>query len=237
MFHGVDHIGVGVGDLDAALEFYGGDRLQSGAVRLHRRGSRDASFSRRRGAGRGWRCSRTRRRRRSGPGKIKLVQVLDGDGPPPAPAGQGWGEVGVCEVCLHVRGVRAVHDQLVAELGGTVADGAAVGQRACRNDISLDIAYVADPVGRQDRDDRVDGALALAPRPAARRGRQPRRLRGRRHRAGAATSTQRLGFGELLFESTEFFEPMAGLVRPRAARAAHGHDHVRAGGGDRAAAA
>ena len=41
-----------------------------------------------------------------GPGRVKLVQVLDGDGPPPVPAGQAWGEVGVCEICLHVRGVQ-----------------------------------------------------------------------------------------------------------------------------------
>src|SRR3954453_3696172 len=49
-----------------------------------------------------------------GAGRIELVQVLDGDGPPPTPTGGGWGELGICEICLHARGVDAVHRQLVA---------------------------------------------------------------------------------------------------------------------------
>ena len=53
-----------------------------------------------------------------GPGRVKLVQVLDGDGPPPVPDGQAWGEVGVCEICLHVRDVQGVHDAPRRRPGG-----------------------------------------------------------------------------------------------------------------------
>ncbi len=93
-----------------------------------------------------------------GPGRLKLVQVLDGDGPPAAPEGQAWGELGVCEICLHVRGVKAVHDRLVAEAGATSLmeplDGLGdAARRVARHRLRR------RPVGRQARDDRVDRPL------------------------------------------------------------------------------
>ena len=80
-----------------------------------------------------------------GPGRVKLVQVLDGDGPPPVPEGQAWGEIGVCEICLHVRGVQAVFDALVA--AGCEPLMEPVGADVPPTGVTLDIAYVADPWG------------------------------------------------------------------------------------------
>jgi len=80
-----------------------------------------------------------------GPGRVKLVQVLDGDGPPPVPSGQAWGEVGVCEICLHVRDVQGVHDALVT--AGCESLMAPMAADVPPNGVSLDIAYVADPWG------------------------------------------------------------------------------------------
>ena len=82
---GVDHVGVGVGDVDEAIEFYGrhvgfdrvlfdytgelpGLEAVAGCVadaRVAMLENSDATPI--------------------GPGRVKLVQMLDGDGPPPVP--------------------------------------------------------------------------------------------------------------------------------------------------------
>jgi hypothetical protein len=79
-----------------------------------------------------------------GSGRIKLVQVLDGDGPPPKPPAQEYGEVGICEVCLHTRGTAAVHRRLVDELDcpPLMEPVSAVLEP---NGVSCDLSYVADP--------------------------------------------------------------------------------------------
>jgi len=207
VFQGVDHIGVGVGDLDAALGFYGG--IGFSQVLFDYTGEVPGSEL----------FGPSRRRARVamianpsatpvGPARLKLVQVLDGDGPPPAPAGQGWGEIGVCEICLHVRGVQAVHDRLVAELGARSLMAPLSGS-VMPNDVSLDIAYVADPWGGKIEMIEWTGLWRSLPGPP--------RAEGVNHVAFGVADVarsrrfyERLGFGELLFESTEFFEPMAG---------------------------
>ena len=118
-----------------------------------------------------------------GPGRVKLVQVLDGDGPPPVPDGQAWGEVGVCEICLHVRDVQAVHDALVAAGCASLMEPMSADVPPTRRHARHRLRR--RPVGDEARDDRVDGALALAAGPGPRRGRQPRRLRRHRHGAHA----------------------------------------------------
>ncbi len=206
MFLGVDHIGVGVGDLDAALAFYGGVGFSqvlfeyTGEVTCiellgpRRRRARVAMVA-------------NPQATPVGPGKLKLVQVLDGDGPPPPPAGQVWGEVGVCEICLHVRGVQAVHDRLVGELGARSLMAPLSGS-VMPNDVSLDIAYVADPWGGKIEMIEWTGLWRSLPGPP--------RAEGVNHVAFGVADVaksrgfyERLGFSELLFESTEFFEPMA----------------------------
>ncbi len=118
-------------------------------------------------------------RRRSGPGRVKLVQVLDGDGPPPVPAGQAWGEVGVCEICLHVRNVQEVHDALVA--AGCASLMEPMSAEVPPSGVSLDIAYVADPWGTKLEMIEWTGLWRSLPGPRTRRGCQPRRLRRHRH--------------------------------------------------------
>src|SRR5215467_1633276 len=106
MFSGVDHVGVGVADVDAGINFYG--RVGFSEVLFDWTGEVP-------GRGRRARVAMLGNPEATpvGPGRVKLVQVLDGDGPAPAPEGQAWGELGICEICLHVRGVQAVHDRLV----------------------------------------------------------------------------------------------------------------------------
>jgi len=113
-FQGVDHVGVGVSDADEAIEFYG-RHVGFDRVLFDHTGELPGLET---VAGRAPRARVAMLESGSatpiGPGRVKLVQVLDGDGPPAPPAGQAWGEVGVCEICLHVRGVQEVHDRLVA---------------------------------------------------------------------------------------------------------------------------
>ena len=135
---GVDHVGVGVADMEEAKAFYG--RVGFSDVRFDYTGrvpgpDREARVVMLSNPG----------ATPVGAGGIKLVQVLDGDGPPPAPTGGGWGELGICEICLHARGVTDVHRSLVAAGAESLMEPltAAVDP----NDVSLDIAYVADPWG------------------------------------------------------------------------------------------
>jgi catechol 2,3-dioxygenase-like lactoylglutathione lyase family enzyme len=198
-FRGVDHVGVGVADMDAALRFYGqvgfGDVLfdYTGDVPGPDRRARVVMLANP-GA------------TPIGPGRIKLVQVLDGDGPPPAPAGGGWGELGICEICLHARGVEGVHRQLVAAGAESLMEplDAAVDP----HDVSLDIAYVADPwQGKLELIEWTGLWKSLPGGP---------RAEGVNHVAFGVADIDRtrafyeqLGFTEMLFESTEFFDPMA----------------------------
>src|SRR5438046_10746177 len=102
-FRGVDHVGIGVADMSAAISFYGeigfddiiGD--YTGVVPGPDRNARVVLLA-------------SSEATEVGPGRVKLVQVLDGNGPQPAPVGRGWGEVGVCEICLHTPGVHDAHD-------------------------------------------------------------------------------------------------------------------------------
>jgi len=198
-FRGVDHVGVGVADMDAAVRFYGqvgfGDVLfdYTGDVPGPDRRARVVMLANP-GA------------TPIGPGRIKLVQVLDGDGPPPAPAGGGWGELGICEICLHARGVAGVHRQLVAAGADSLMEplDAAVDP----HEVSLDIAYVADPwQGKLELIEWTGLWKSLPGGP---------RAEGVNHVAFGVADIDRtrafyeqLGFTEMLFESTEFFDPMA----------------------------
>jgi catechol 2,3-dioxygenase-like lactoylglutathione lyase family enzyme len=199
MFRGVDHVGVGVADMDAAVEFYRqvgfGDVLfdysgdvagPDGRARVVMLGNPGATPI--------------------GPGRIKLVQVLDGDGPPPAPTGGGWGELGICEICLHVRGVEEVHRQLVAAGAESLMEP--LQAAVVPHNVSLDIGYVADPWrGKLELIEWTGLWKSLPGAP---------RAEGVNHVAFGVSNMdatrayyERLGFTEMLFESTEFFGPMA----------------------------
>ena len=206
MFRGVDHVGLGVGDLDRALAFYGRVGFSElvfayeGVVPgLDFLGGRDRTA----------RVAMVANPAATpvGPGRLKLVQVLDGDGPPPAPAGQGWGEIGVCEICLHVRGVQQVHDRLVADLGARSLMAPLSGA-VSPNDVSLDIAYVADPWGGKLELIEWTGLWHSLPGPARAEGVNHVAF-GVKDMARSRAFYEQLGFTEMLFESLDFFEPMA----------------------------
>jgi len=213
VFAGVEHVGVGVADTEAALAFYGEVGFSevlfdfTGEIP----GSEAFAGSRRRG-----RVVMLANPHATpvGPGRLKLMQLLDGAGPPPLPAGQGWGELGVSEVCLHVRDVGAVHARL-AGLDGARSLMAPLDGAVPPHEVSLDIAYVADPWGGKLELIEWTGLWRSLPGPA--------RAEGVNHVAFGVSELarsrafyERLGFTEPLFESTEFFEPMASwYTRPR----------------------
>jgi catechol 2,3-dioxygenase-like lactoylglutathione lyase family enzyme len=118
-FRGVDHVGVGVADAAAAVDFYG--RVGFGDVLFDYTGDVPGPDRRARVV-----MLANPQATPVGPGRIKLVQVLDGGGPPAAPSGGGWGELGICEICLHVRDVGAVHRQLVAARAESLMDSSSV---------------------------------------------------------------------------------------------------------------
>jgi catechol 2,3-dioxygenase-like lactoylglutathione lyase family enzyme len=198
-FRGVDHVGVGVADIEAALAFYGqvgfSDVLfdWTGRVAGPDREARVAMLA-------------NPQATPIGAGRIKLVQVLDGDGPPPAPTGGGWGELGICEICLHARGVEGVHRALVGAGAESLMEP--LSASTTPNDVALDIAYVADPWrGKLELIEWTGLWHSLPGGP---------RAEGVNHVAFGVADMEltrgfyeRLGFTEPLFESTEFFDPMA----------------------------
>ena len=208
MFAGVDHVGIGVGDMDVALDFYG-RRLGFTEVLFDHSGAlpglEELTHRPRREA-------RTVMLRSASPtplgsGCIKLVQVLDGDGPPPMPAAQQYGEVGICEVCIHTRGTEAVYRSLVDELAcdPLMEPVSAVLEPT---GVSCDLAYVADPSRGKVELIEWTGLWKALPGPP--------RLEGVNHVAFGVSDMDatrefyaQLGFSELLFESHGFFDAMA----------------------------
>lgn len=207
MFRGIDHIGVGVGDMQMALDFYGAVGFSD--VLFDHTGPAPGSEAFTGGAPRQARIAMVASTHATpmGPGRIKLVQVLDGDGPAPLPAGMGWGEVGVCEICLHVRRLDEVHARLAALPGGGTLMAPLAGA-VPPHDVTLDISYVHDPWGGKIEMIEWTGLWKQLPGPA--------RAEGVNHVAFGVADMQRslafyrrLGFDEFFFESTEFFGPMA----------------------------
>ena len=147
MFQGVDHVGVGVADMAAALEFFD-RRLGFSEVLFDYTGElpglEDLTHRRRTLARVAMLASRYPTP--LGPGRVKLVQVLEDGGTPAAPSGLGWGEVGICEVCLHARDVAQVHKELVETHGCTELMGY-VSASTTPFDVTADVSYVEGPGG------------------------------------------------------------------------------------------
>jgi catechol 2,3-dioxygenase-like lactoylglutathione lyase family enzyme len=142
---GLDHIGVGVTDLDRSLAFYG--RIGFTEVAFDHTGPLPGLD---RVAGRSGVEARTVLLRSAnasplGPAAIKLVQTLD-EAPAPMPEGQAWGELGICEVCLHVKDQREAYRRMVDDVGAESLmepDESLVPPL----DTRCDMSYVADPDG------------------------------------------------------------------------------------------
>jgi catechol 2,3-dioxygenase-like lactoylglutathione lyase family enzyme len=207
MFKGVDHVGVGVGDMDEALAFWGAVGFADvlfdysgevpGTERFTGAGARKARVVMLANGG----------ATPVGPARVKLVQVLDGDGPPPIPEGQAWGELGICELCLHTRDVWKTHERLAALPGGKSLMEPLSGAVVPTN-VALDISYVSDPWGCKLEMIEWKGLWTSLPG-------EPR-AEGVNHVAFGVADMKRsldfyrrMGFEERLFESTDFFDPMA----------------------------
>jgi catechol 2,3-dioxygenase-like lactoylglutathione lyase family enzyme len=207
MFNGVDHVGIGVVDMGTALEFFS-----------QRLGFSDVLFDHT-GPLPGLEELTHRRRTRArvamvasrwptplGPGRVKLVQVLEDGGTPAAPSGLGWGEVGICEVCLHARDVAQVHKELVGTHGCTELMEF-VSASTTPFDVSVDVSYVEGPGGGKIEILEWTGLWKALPG-------EPR-LEGVNHVAFgvqdlAATREfyAQFGFSHLVFETNGYFEPM-----------------------------
>ena len=207
MFRGVEDIGIGVGDMETALAFYGAVGFSE--LLFDYTGPVPGTETVSGGAPRTARVALLANAEATpmGPGRVKLVQVLDGDGPPPVPEGLGWGELGICEICLHVRDLESVHARLAALPGGGTLM-APVSGAVPPHDVSLDISYVHDPWGGKIEMIEWTGLWKQLPGPP--------RAEGVNHVAFGVSDMdrslafyRRLGFGEFFFESTEFFGPMA----------------------------
>ena len=207
MFAGVDHVGIGVEDMGTALEFFS-QRLGFSDVLFDHTGDLPGleelthrPRTRARVAMVASRCPTP-----LGPGRVKLVQVLEDGGTPAAPAGLGWGEVGICEVCLHARDVARVHKELV-ETHGCTELMAFVSASTDPFDVSVDVSYVEGPGGGKIEILEWTGLWKALPG-------EPR-LEGVNHVAfgveDLAASREfyaQFGFSHLVFETDGYFEPM-----------------------------
>jgi catechol 2,3-dioxygenase-like lactoylglutathione lyase family enzyme len=208
---GVDHIGVGVSDVDRSLAFYAGlgfsdvvfdeDLELPGLERVAGRPAVRARVA----------MLRPERPTALGMAAVKLVSTLD-QTPPPLPDGIGWGEPGVCEVCVHVKDQASTYRRML-ELGVT---GLMEPNEAPLPpyDTRCSLSYVADPDGTKiemiEWHDLEQGwPLDDGPQ-------------GVNHVAFGVADIERsrsfyreLGFTGMLFESDGFFEPMAPWYAPR----------------------
>lgn len=209
---GVDHIGVGVSDMDQSMRFYAD--LGFTEVAFDYTGALPGLD---RVAGRSGTEARVVMLRPEnetvlGSGAVKLVHTIDAP-PPPMPVGMAWGEPGVCEVCIHAKDQGALYRRLVDELGHaglmepTEAPLPPYGTRC-------GLSYVADPDGTKiEMIEWLDLERGW-PDPAG--------PHGVNHVAFGVADIERtrafyrrIGFTGLLFESDGFFEPMDPWYHPR----------------------
>lgn len=208
---GLDHIGVGVSNVDASLAFYADLGFTDVAFDVTTELPGLSTIS-------GW--QRTEARvvllRSDNPtvlgrAAIKLVGLVDRPNPE-LPAGIAWGEPGICEVCVHVHGQEAFHASLVERGYPNLMDP---------NEADLDpyqthcgLSYVADPDGAKI--ELIEWSTLESGWPVV-DGPQ-----GVNHVAFGVTDIERtrefyqaLGFSGQLFESEGYFEPMHPWYAPR----------------------
>lgn len=201
---GLDHIGIGVTDLDAARAFYAqlGFTDQSfdytgplpglAGVSGHEETTARVAYLR---AGNPTVLGRA---------GIKLVQILDRP-QPPMPAGQAWGEPGICEVCVHVNGQAELHAELVASGHVSLMEPNEADLEPYQTHCGL--SYVADPDGAKI--ELIEWSTLAAGWPLE------EGPHGVNHVAFGVSDIERtqafyrdLGFTGQLFESDGYFEPM-----------------------------
>lgn len=208
---GVDHIGVGVSDMERSLAFYA------------QLGFTDVAFDEQleltgldRVAGRSDVSARVAMLRPANPtalglAAVKLIQTTD-QAPPPMPEGIGWGEPGVAEVCIHVKGQAELYRRLTAQgVPGLMEPNEAP---LPPHDTLCSLSYIADPDGTKIEmiewhdlesgwpvDDGPQGVNHVA--------------FGTRDIDRTRDFYRELGFTGMVFESDGFFEPMDPWYAPR----------------------
>ncbi|HEY4276826.1 MAG TPA: VOC family protein [Conexibacter sp.] len=148
-----------------------------------------------------------------GPGAVKLVKTLDV--PPPAmPQGMAWGEPGVCEVCVHVKDQAALYERLKS--AGHTALMEPNSSPLTPYGTLCSLSYVADP--DRTKIELIEWLDLEAGWP------QEDGPQGVNHVAFGVASLERtrafyqqLGFTGMLFDSDGYFEPMHPWYEPREA--------------------
>lgn len=208
---GLDHIGIGVSDMDASVRFYA------------ELGFTDVAFdvtAELPGVGGVTGYDETAARvvllRADNPtvlgrAAIKLVSTVSRANPA-MPDGMAWGEPGICEVCVHVHGQAAFHADLVSRGHANLMDPNEADLDPYRTHCGL--SYVADPDGAKI--ELIEWSSLESGWPVV-DGPQ-----GVNHVAFGVTDVERtrdfyrtLGFTGQLFESDGYFEPMHPWYAPR----------------------
>ena len=235
-FRGVDHVGVGVGDMEAAHRVLRAERRLR-RVRFDYTGdAAGARGDRRRAAAARVAMLESAVRRRSGPARSSSCRCSTATGRRRSRRAAAWGELGVCEICLHVRGVQEVHDALVAAGRASLMEPT---ERRC----AAERCHARHRLRRRSVGGKLEliewtGLWRSLPGPRARRGREPRRVR--RHRHGADARVLRAArVHRAAVRVGRVLRSDGAVVRspwydPAASRAAHDDADARAGGGDRA---
>ena len=201
---GLDHIGIGVSDMVTAMKFYAALGFTDLAFDYSGPLPGTSEVS-----GHSETPARVVYLRAANPtvlgrASVKLVHFTDRPNPP-RPSGQAWGELGICEVCVHVHGQKEFHRQLVAAGHTSLMEP---------NEADLDpyqthcgLSYVSDPDGAKI--ELIEWSTLEAGWP---HGAGPQ---GVNHVAFGVSDIERtrafyreLGFTGQLFESDGYFEPM-----------------------------
>jgi len=210
---GVDHIGVGVSDMERSIRFWTGLGFSEVAFDYTGELGGLAGVADRDVAEARVVMLRPAEPTVLGPAGVKLVQTTDAP-PPPMPEGIGWGEPGVAEVCVHAKDQAALYERLVA-------DGATALMEPNTSPLTpygtmCSLSYVADPDGTKIE---LIEWLDLEQGWPQEAGPQ-----GVNHVAFGVASLERtrafyrqLGFTGMLFDSDGYFEPMHPWYAPREA--------------------
>lgn len=209
---GVDHIGVGVTDIERSTSFWA--ELGFTDVAFDYTGPLPGLAP---VAGREVRARVVMLRPAEasvlGPGAVKLLQTIDTP-PPPMPKGMAWGEPGVCEVCVHARGQEALYRRLVDAGHRSLMEP--VRAELDPHGTACSLSYVADPDGTKiELIEWLDLERGWPGQPGP---------QGVNHVAFGVESLERtrafyrrLGFSGMLFDSDGYFEPMHAWFEPRPA--------------------
>ena len=201
---GVDHIGVGVTDMERSRAFWA--ELGFTEVAFDHTGPLPGlgAVAGRDGVEAQVVMLRPAEPTPLGLGAVKLVRTVDAP-PPPMPETMAWGELGVCEVCVHAKDQGAVYERLVAAGHTALMEP---------NSSPLDpygtmcsLSYVADPDGTK-----IELIEWLDLEQGWPQGDGPQ---GVNHVAFGVADLERtrafyrqLDFGGMLFDSDGVFEPM-----------------------------